>query len=171
MKSELTSLPALLLGGVNFYGDPFSAKAGWDAENEIGNTWRRFMALKAEAGPCARGGEAVYEVHIYGPETEKKGYFEVFVGEEVRAAQLPVSLSAKYIPASEYLRVTLSGEEITGDWWLGLEGMIAALGGYARNGGYILQVYDSRFLGMEQLGDSVLDAYIPVAKQDERSRL
>ena len=171
MKTEFTRLPALLLGGVSYYGDPFSTKEGWDAENEIGKAWQRFMALRSEVSPSACDGDALYEVHIYGAETQTKGYFEVFVGGVARGAQLPVALSTKYIPASEYLKITLSGKEITADWWLGLEDMIAASGGYTRKTGYILQAYDARFLGMDQIEGSVMDVFIPVEKNHEHGSL
>lgn len=166
MKTGLVHLDALLLGGVGFYGDPFSQKGGWDADNEIGHTCRRleeFLKDNPESG-CFRNQQVFYEIHIYGKETADKGYFEVFAGLEVRTAELPIALSTKYIPASDYIKLTLSGAEITADWWMRFEQEVLPLYGVMRNEGYIIQAYDDRFKGMDQLESSELDAYIPVIK-------
>ncbi len=166
MRAELTYLAPMLLGGVGFYGDPISIKGGWDSENEIGNTWRRFMAWLEEnpSRPYALGKGMLYEVHIYGPETKTKGYFEVFVGEEVAAGALPIPLSAKWIPGGEALRITLSGEEITGDWWKNLEAEILPARGLIRGGEYLIEAYDERFKGMDKVSESELDIYLPVRR-------
>ena len=166
MKTKIVYLDALLLGGVSFYGDPISSKGSWDAENEIGKTCQRLADYMAENPnrPFSLYKPLFYEVHIYGPETMTKGYFEVFAGEEVSTAELPVSLSAKYIPASEYMRVTLYGQEIVSDWWQALDAIISAEANMTRNFGYILQVYDERFKGMDNIKESVLDAYIPIQR-------
>lgn len=166
MKTELVSLDSLLLGGVNFYGDPVSTKGGWDAENEIGKTWNRFVEFITQntMRPYSLHKRYMYEVHIYGGETAAKGYFEVFVGEEVNTAQLPVSLSAKYIYAADYLKITLSGKEITGDWWQKLDTDIIPSIGVKRNPAYLIQAYDERFKGMDRIEDSILDVFIPIKK-------
>lgn len=164
MRTELVSLPALLLGGVGFYGDPLSVKGGWDVENGIGRTWQRYGAFVSAnpVRPYSKNGRYCYEVHVYGAETADKGYFEVFVGEEVRTTELPIGLTAKFIPASDYLKVTLEGAEIAGDWWAKLDGEILPAHGRRRNAAYILQAYDERFKGTDRLEDSVMDAFIPV---------
>lgn len=164
MKTELVHLRSMLLGGVSFYGDPFSRKGGWDAENEIGKTCDRFLTYIAAnpERPYSRNQETVYEVHVYGEETASKGYFEVFVGEEVTGSQLPVELNAKQFPESDYIKITLSGQEITGDWWQTLDTDILPAFNARRQLPYIIQAYDSRFKGMDQLDGSVMDAYIPV---------
>ena len=165
MKTELVQLDALLLGGVSFYGDPISAKGSWDTENEIGKTCRRFAEFMAAnpSRPYSLNKPLFYEVHIYGPETMTKGYFEVFAGEEVNSAELPVALSAKFIPASEYLKVCLTGKEIVSDWWQELDAMISEKG-MSRNNSYIIQAYDERFKGMDRIDESALDAYIPIVR-------
>jgi hypothetical protein len=164
MKTELVHRPSMLLGGVGFYGDPFRQKAGWDAENEIGKTCDRFTAYVAEhpVRPYACGVPCFYEVHVYGAETATKGYFEVFVGEEVNTAELPTALSAKFFPASDYLRITLSGEEISGDWWRTLDTELIPAYGVRRGAQFIIQAYDGRFKGMDRLAESTMEAYIPV---------
>ena len=166
MQTQPVHLDALLLGGVGFYGDPFSKKSGWDSENEIGRTWNRFMAHLAanpeRAYSCKKS--CLYEVHIYGDETASKGCFEIFVGEEVNTAQLPVPLCAKFFPASDYIKVTLAGTEIISDWWQELETEILPKYRVKRSDCYMLQVYDERFLGMDQLEGSVLDVLVAVQK-------
>ncbi len=166
MKTELVHLDALLLGGVSFYGDPISSKGSWDAENEIGKTCKRFGDFMAENPnrSYSLGKPLFYEVHIYGPETMTKGYFEVFAGEEVNTANLPVALSAKYIPASDYLKVSLTGKEIVSDWWQELDTVISAQAGITRNNSYIIQAYDERFKGVDKIEESALDAFIPILR-------
>jgi predicted transcriptional regulator YdeE len=166
METKLVSLHPLLLGGLCFYGDPISAKGGWDSENEIGKTWSRFSEFLRENPdrPYSSHGGTMYEIHIYGIETRSKGYFEVFVGEEVNTAQLPIALSTKFIPASDYLKITLNGNEITGDWWHELDTKIMPSSGSKRNFAYLIQAYDEKFKGMDKIEDSILDVYIPVEK-------
>jgi len=163
MKTELVTLGPLLLCGVCFYGDPLSAKGGWDAENGIGMTWKRytdFIAANPER-PYSLHKRRIYEVHIYGADTPAKGLFEVFVGEECRAAELPVALCAKYIPAADCLKATLCGGEITGDWWMGLDAAVSAMGA-TRDGSYLIEAYDDRFKGMDRLDESEMDVYLPL---------
>ncbi len=164
MKTELIHLRSFLLGGVSFYGDPFSRRVGWDSENEIGKTWSRFMEYITEnpERPYSCHKPNLYEIHIYGNETAAKGCFEVFVGEEVNAAQLPYSLSAKFFPESDYLKVTLYGQEIAGDWFQTLDTDIIPACGVRRNASYMIQAYDERFKVMDHLDDSILDMYIPL---------
>lgn len=166
MKTELVHLDSILLGGFSFYGDPISTKGGWDTENEIGKTFSRFTKHWTEHPERAysAGINRVYEVHIYGPETPTHGFFEVFVGEEVTTSQLPIKLNSKFIEAADYLKLTLSGEEIVSDWYFNItKNILPPLGVRARNN-YLLQVYDERFKSMEQIGVSIMEAYLPVER-------
>ncbi len=169
MKTKLIHLDALLLGGMNFYGDPFSIKAGWDSENEIGKTWQRFIKFINENPhrSYSSGKQVMYEVHIFGPEAEKKGYYEIFVGEEINTSRLPFLLSTKFIPASDYLRVTLCGTEMKDDWYKTLDTDILPGKGLKRKFPYFIEAYDERFKGMDKMDESVLEVYIPVEKKDE----
>lgn len=163
MKTEWSTLDPLLLGGVCFYGDPLSARGSWDSENEIGKTWKRytdFMAAHPVRSYSLNKGR-MYEVHLYGDETPSKGYFEVFVGEEVRTAELPPALCAKYIPGSDYLKVTLSGGEITADWWKELDAVLWERN-LKRNDRYLIQAYDDRFKGMDRMEESEMEVYLPI---------
>lgn len=164
MKAEVVKLGPLLLGGMCFYGDPISVKGGWDSENEIGKTCTRFTKFVSEnpVRPYSVNNPLIYEVHIYGNETLSKGYFEVFVGEEVNTAELPIELSCKFIPASDYIKLTLYGSEIASDWWKDIDTDVFPSFGLKRNCGYIIQAYGDGFKGMDNIEESVIDAYIPV---------
>ena len=164
MKTELIKLNSMLLGGMNFYGDPISTKGGWDSENEIGKTWDRFMKYMSDhpERPSSCKKPYLYEIHICSSETATKGYFEVFVGEEVNATDLPIELCLKFIPTSNYIRITLYGQEITDDWRYKLDSEIIQGKGVRRVSSYIIQAYDERFKGMDNIDDSILDVYIPV---------
>ncbi|MFA5342291.1 MAG: GyrI-like domain-containing protein [Clostridia bacterium] len=163
MKTELVHLNSLLLGGVNFYGDPFSKKGGWDTENEIGKTWIRFTDYITKnperSYSCKK--YLFYEILIYGKETPDKGYLEVFVGEQINTAEVPLVLSTKFFPESDYIKVTLSGQEITSDWWQTVSAM-SEYSNIEKDTSFIIQTYDERFKGMDCLDDSVMDAYIPI---------
>ena len=106
MKTDLVYLDDLLLGGVDFYGDPFRLKGGWDSDNEIGNTCRRYSEIVMEnpKRPYSAGKNLFYEVHIYGKETTDKGYFEVFVGEEVTTPKLPAPSCLEVSPGFRLLK-------------------------------------------------------------------
>lgn len=166
MKIDLVKLDCLLLGGMSFYGDPFSIKSGWEEENEIGKTWKRFTEFIAEnpERQYSTQGSYLYEVHVYNQETPTKGYFEVFVGEEVNTQKLPIVLSSKFIDTSDYLKITLTGKEIISDWWLKLDTEIIPNRNLRRNHDYIIQAYDERFKGMVNIEDSEIDAFIPVER-------
>ena len=166
MNTELVHLEAMLLGGVGFYGDPFSKRGGWDSENEIGKAWNRFAQYLEEhpkrSYSCAKS--CMYEVHITGNETAEKGHIEIFVGEEVNTPQLPFALSVKFFPGGDYLKVTLSGREIDSDWWMRLDTEILPAMGLKQDDRFIIQAYDQRFLGMDRLEESTMDAYIPLKR-------
>lgn len=166
MEIELVELDAMLLGGMSFYGDPLSTKGGWDEENEIGRTWKRFMEyINCNQDRSYTIHESCfYELHIYNENTPKNGHFQVFVGEKVNTGELPVQLDSKYIPSSQYLKITLRGKEIISDWWYEIEKEIIPSRNLRRNYQYIIQAYDHRFKGMDKINDSELDAYIPVER-------
>lgn len=157
---------ALFLAGLNFYGDPFSTKRGWDQENEIGHTWQRFIKYITEYPQRSYSvdSETLYEVHIYAEETEKTGIFEIFVGEEVNTTEVPFLLNLKVLPETDYLEVTLFGDEITSDWWSSVSGNELIEMGYKPGHSYLIQKYDKRFKGMDQIQDSILTAFIPIEK-------
>jgi len=168
MKMEvkrITSEP-ILLAGKSFYGDPFSTKRGWDIDNEIGRTWQRFFEYyhKHPERPYSKGEYNFYEVHIYSEETEETGVFEVFIGEASKTAEIPFELSSKYLPQTEYIEVTLHGDEITSDWWTQVKNKDLKEMGYEPSHSYLIQCADERFKGMDKLNESTLVAMVPIKK-------
>lgn len=167
MQPTFVQKDPILLMGMSFYGDPFQVSGDWSAENEIGRLWQRFMGYleqnRAALQPLIAGQADYYEVHIYNPETPQKGFFEVFTGVAVQDTQrVPLDLLVKVLPATQYAVFTLKGEQITSDWYQDLEAILAQKG-CARSHPFIVELYDQRFKGLDQLADSELDVYIPVA--------
>lgn len=164
MKSKQIEMNKIILAGVNYFGDPFSIKGGWDEENEIGRTWQRFMTHKSKDIFPTNNLERpyFYEIHIYNEETETKGILEVFVGEEIDELQAPIDLSIKCLPSGQYLCFTLVGEEIIGDFWQEIDSHIESSYHMKRDKRFIIQRYDERFKGMDRLSESTLDVLVPL---------
>jgi predicted transcriptional regulator YdeE len=166
MEPKIVELGPMTLVGFSFFGDPFQFSGDWSEENEIGRLWKRLMAYLAEDAAQikqVKDERVAYELHITHQVTERTGEFEVFAGLEVEAPEeVPVVLSAKFLPAATYAQFTFEGEAITGDWpWLvGTEWLPRA--GYEMTAGFSIQRYDERFKGMERIAESVLDVFIPV---------
>lgn len=167
MKPTIIRMPTLRLLGMSFFGDPFSTHGGWDEKNEIGRLWARFMdymGVHEERLASLTESGALYEVHVYHPETITKGLFEVFIGAKLKAqGGLPVDLLMKELPQNEYAVFTLKGDEIVSDWHLSIDEWIVSAG-YERNQPFSFQLYDERFKSMERIEESVLDVYMPVKK-------
>lgn len=159
----------MILLGVSFFGDPFSQNAGWTEENEIGRLWNRYFGyLKKNKELFASfvNSKVSYEVHIEHEESARTGYFEVFVGMEIKNLDpAPYRLLVKVLPAATYAAFTLKGDQITSDWeitmkpWLDREG-------YVKAHSYGIQCYDERFKGVDKMSESELDVYIPVKRKD-----
>jgi AraC family transcriptional regulator len=155
----------LLLAGLGFFGDPFTASREWTAENEIGRVWQRFMTYQQGMSQIRTpiiNPEVAYEVHIEHPETRTNGYYEIFVGQEIGTLEaVPVELLIKVLPPARYAMFTLQGQAIVGDWpqmvadWL-------AQAGYQQAAKYGFQRYDRRFKGLDRLDESALDIYVPI---------
>ena len=154
-----------MLVGLSIFGDPFRFHGGWEEENEIGRLWVRFMATLDQHGHQVRhtvDPRVMYEVHIEHAETAQTGEFEVFCGLEVaRLDETPVELVAKILPPTRYAVFTLRGAEISSDWNQMMTGWLAQ-SGYQRAYPYGFQRYDERFKGVEDMENSVLEAYVPV---------
>lgn len=167
LQPEITGIKQITLIGMSFYGDPFDTHRGWDEENEIGRLWTRFgSSLKQNSAVDLHfiNPSVGYEVHINHPETPEKGLFEVFVGMEVAHIEnVPVQLSVKVLPATQYAVFTLKGEEITSDWEMIYEEWLPA-SGYHCPHGYNFQYYDERFKGVNNIAESTLDVYVPIEK-------
>ncbi len=169
MEVRILAERPLLLVGLDFFGDPFALSGGWTEENEIGRLWKRFMAY-LEAHPqrikhvVSEG--VMYEVHVGHPETDETGQREVFAGIEVTCLEdVPVELVVKALPAVEYAALTLCGEEIVSDWnQMIYQGWLPG-SGYESAYDYLIECYDERFKGLEQIADSTLEVYVPVRRR------
>lgn len=167
METKIVNETSIILAGMSFYGDPFDSSDAWSEENQIGRLWQRLMTYlesHQDSLPCNMEQGASYEVHIYGPETETKGLFEVFVGLRIfEVENVPFDLAVKVLPPTTYAVFTLTGKAIIEDWekkmmaWLEQEG-------YRETYPYNFQYYDARFKGMDRIDESQIDVYIPVEK-------
>jgi predicted transcriptional regulator YdeE len=156
----------ILLAGFGFYGDPFTSKAGWTEENEIGILWSRFMGLlfKPES-PIAhlKNNKEWFEVWIETEESAEKGFFEIFVGTQIDSCEkVPYIMQMKVLPKSQYAVVTACGKQIQSEEpynefqkWLKTSKFI-------KIEKYSIQVYDERFKGMDKIEESELDFYYPI---------
>jgi predicted transcriptional regulator YdeE len=162
----LIDSPPKRVVGMNFFGDPFSTSAGWTEENEIGRLWTRMMSYWQAHGDAIRHvcePQVMLEIHIWNEVTRQTGEFDVFVGVEVAELEaLPVDLLVKLLPSTLYAVFTLEGEEITRDWPQGIYQEWMSAAGYRSAHPYMIQRYDTRFKGLDQLEGSELDVLIPV---------
>jgi predicted transcriptional regulator YdeE len=167
MIPAIIERPQVLLVGFGFFGDPFQAAAGWSEENEIGRTWKRFMAFVQEHGQALQhvvARDVAYELHVYNEQTTTTGEFEVFVGLEVdRLEDLPLELTVKLLPPATYAVFTLEGEQILSDWHMQIFAKWLPKAGYEGEHSHIIQRYDERFKGLDPIDDSILEVYIPLA--------
>lgn len=170
MEPVITQKSEIKIAGMSFFGDPFDTSDVWTEENQIGRLWQRFMGYfqqNADAIKHKTPDNALYEVHIYHPETMEKGLFEVFVGLEVEQLEaVPVDLVVKILPASEYAIFTLTGNQIASDWDMEIEEWFFR-SEYQRNHPFSFQYYDERFKGVENISTSILDVYIPVEEIED----
>ena len=165
MEGQLTDQPDIHLAGVSFFGDPFSAHAGWTEENEIGRLWQRFFRLREilkETAPKALS-RRMYEVHLIGDEFLETGEYEVFLGYEITSREMvPPLMLRKSLPGGRRALFTVKGESIADmDCYASMQNWLEQQG-LQREGGWTYNLYDDRFLGMDRLSESVLDVVIPV---------
>lgn len=165
MEITFVSKQAINLLGMSFYGDPFKEAGDWSMDNEIGRLSKRYMDFFARNGEDIKhllAGEDFFEVHIYTPETESKGYFEVFVGQQLnRIEPFPLELSIKVLPAAQYAVFNLVGEQIISDWYMDIDHLLVQKN-WKRGEPYFFQVYDRRYKGIDRIAESELTAFIPV---------
>jgi predicted transcriptional regulator YdeE len=166
MEPKIVRREQVYLIGFSFFGDPFAASGGWTEENEIGRLWTRFLAYLEQHGsklPSTACRDTSYELHIEHDETPEKGHYEVFVGiRSPTLEDLPPQLSIKVLPAGEYAAVTLRGPEITSDWAQRIYQEWLPEAGYVQAHGFMFELYDQRFKGLDRLEDSEIDIYVPV---------
>ena len=167
MDPKIIEKATILLAGFSFYGNPFDTKDPWTEENEIGKVWQRFMVFmqenNVESNRSMAQYDAMYEVHIFHPDTMTTGEFEIFVGVEVyELDNVPVECLIKRIPASLYAVFTMQGEEINKDWSQQIYQEWLPQSGYTSKYTFSFQYYDHRFKGLNNLVESELDVYIPI---------
>ena len=68
-----------------------------------------------------------------------------------------------FLPATEYAVFTLKGKQISSDWHLEIDQWISKAG-YQGAHPFSFQYYDERFKGLDKIGESQLDVYMPVTK-------
>jgi AraC family transcriptional regulator len=166
MKPLVVEKEELYLAGYSFYGDPFAASGAWTEENEIGKLWKRFMAFFADRGaetPSSAVPGIGYEVHIWGENVMETGQYEVFVGMAIgKIANVPIDFSIKIIPKTKFAVFTLSGDLIEKDLSVEMRGWLEADGLHQTNT-FIYNLYDERYKGMDNLKDSEIEVYVPIA--------
>ena len=172
MQPRIVDKERILLLGVSFFGDPFAESGGWTEENEIGRLWDRFFAHAEDTlamSTVPGNGPPVLEVHVEGHDAAARGHREVFVGVEIdELDEVPIDMLVKVLPAATYAVFTLRGEQIRSDWsQMIAEWMVGE--GYQYAHPYGFQLYDSRFVGLDQLASSEIDVYIPVIRQEHAS--
>ncbi len=155
-----------LVAGMSFYGDPFNSASGWSEENEIGHLWQRFMRFQTENPNAIQHKTHVdqfLEIHTLTHETEEKGFFEIFVGAAVSSLEhLPFDCLVKKLPATMYAVFSVEGKEIVSDWDKSIFEKWMPASPYQSAYPFSMQLYDSRFKGMDKLESSTLDIYIPI---------
>lgn len=171
MPLRICKRDRLLIAGVGFFGDPFGLSGEWTEENEIGRLWHRYMTFMHSPGaqtPPILNPMVGYELWIEHADTRAKGFWEIFVGQEIAdVAAVPVELSIKTLPAATYAVFTLCGEEIASDWQ---RTMLESLSesGFQQALPYSFEQYDHRFKGMDKLAESEIDVYIPIKMREDR---
>jgi predicted transcriptional regulator YdeE len=151
------------LAGMNFYGQPFDRCGEAGSRNNIDETWTRYQDFEKQNPDrlfCLED-EITYEIHLYNNQVNLSEDYEVFVGETVHSEALPIELVSKYIPGSEYILLTLVGDEIVSHYEQEIEGL-ATFYGKSVNKRFIIKRFDERFKGFDQLAESELDILIPV---------
>lgn len=156
----------MILAGFSFYGDPFNSKAGWTEENEIGILWKRFMNLLYEKNsPIAhlKDNREWFEVWIESEESSTKGFFEIFVGIEVKNLEnIPHIMLLKILPECRYAVYTAKGEAIKSDEpYISFQNWLKESKS-KQSHNFSIQVYDERFKGMDKISESELDFYFPI---------
>ena len=83
----------------------------------------------------------------------------------INGTRVPVELVVKALPVVEYAAFTLCGEEIVFDWNQTIyQGWLPG-SGYESAYDYLIECYDERFKGLEQIAESTLEVYVPVRRR------
>lgn len=167
MEHRLERRRPFVLVGMNFFGNPFSAAAAWDMDNEIGSLWKRLMAYLADHPVAALppGDPAWFEAHIMHPASAATGDYEVFIGAEAeRPLDAPVELVVKSLPARDYAVLSMRCAEMEPGWEDRVSAEVVGRYGRAIERRWGLQRYDSRFSSLEDPG-SIIEMWTPLAPE------
>lgn len=167
MEPVIVARDRIFLVGFSFFGDPFRLHSAWSEENEIGRLWRRWMEyLEQHAAELVFAEpHTAYEVHLDTAERARTGEYEVFVGAAVNAIDsAPVETLVKILPPATYAVFTLMGDQIVGDWPRQIEDWMTRTGHQSAYP-YSFEYYDERFKGIDQIGESLLDVYVPIRRR------
>lgn len=157
---------AFRMVGSVFYGDPFHSVGGWDPDNEIGLTWKRFMRLykqhEARLTSLRVDPNVSYEVHIEPEQYKQYKKYYVFVGVEVAEFKdIPLELFGLTLPETLYATFTFRGKAMFkgGDYiwkqWL-------PNSAYVESYPFMMEAYHStRFRGLTD-EESELDWIVPI---------
>ena len=168
MEPEIIEEKVFKLLGCVYYGNPFHSAKGWDPNNEIGNTWKRFMSLGSKYNEFLEkiktGDTYGYELHIEPPDYDLKKKFHVFVGIEVKSLEFfPLEMFYKILPNTKYLFFTTKYMGEDSDYyftkWL-------PESDYETSYPYIMQSYSPK-RWKENDPDSLMDWYIPIKEKSE----
>ena len=169
LNPTITTLPQITLAGMTFFGDPFHSHSGWTEENEIGRGWQRLTAVYDTLAKEDRHNvdERVwYELHLEHPGSIEKGEWEVFVGYGTdQADSLPIELCVKTIPAHTWAVFTLKGSDV--DTFDHLYKDWLKKSDYEETFPLLIERYDERFKGTDQMAESEFEYLIPVRKRSE----
>lgn len=166
MKFDIVEKEDLIICGMNYFGDPFQVGGAWSVDNAIGRLWKQFMdyimtyphKITGQVNP-----QSFYELHIQSPGYEETGEYAIMIGVQVQSLQdIPIELVAKHLPASQYLRLHLVGNEIVSDWNKAIEDYFTDSNDYQVASNFSFEHYDHRFKGMDRIDESELDIYVPI---------
>jgi AraC family transcriptional regulator len=159
----------MIIAGMVFYGDPFKSEKGWSKENEIGKLWQRFIKFMDKKGNLLKhqaDADAGFEIHIEGDEYKETREYYLMVGAELtKIGDLPPEIFVKVFPPTKYAVFTLKGKEIVSNWSDEIYKKWLPSSGYVEASKYLLECYDKRFKGMENIDTSELDIWVPIKEQ------
>jgi len=168
-KPEIINDKIFRILGCVYYGNPFHTHKGWDPQNEIGNTWRRFEDISKKyrlfLEKIKTGEHYGFEVHIEPGDYKNVKKFHIFVGIEVKNLEFfPLEMFYKQFPKTKYLFFTSrykgQGVESIFRNWL-------PKSNYEQSYPYIMQAYSLKRWNNDDIENSLMDWYIPIKEKED----
>lgn len=158
-QPDSCELPDLLLAGTCSFAD-FFADGQWST---LGETWKRFFDCQQDI-ENRNNSDRSFGLELYPSTFSKDRHWYYMACTEVTSLEqpFPSSVISKFIPASKYVKFTVSGpvaeiapafRYIYDEWLPNSNVQISA--------GYDLELYDSRFCGPSS-EESFVDLLLPV---------